>query len=233
MKILAFETASGRCSIAISEGLNILATELIFENSQQAENLTTMIESILSRTKFSLPDMDYIAVTNGPGSFTGIRIGLSTALGLSMSANITPVVVSNLAIINYKIREQYRNFDFAVSLIDAFRDELYLQVFDRQNELVTEPKLLDIETAKMEISKLSGHIVCAGNGVKKIQDLYSNTIAILPRFPFPDARIICKLAHSLIAKEQFSSLIEPLYIRLPDAKLPENFSSRLLSQKII
>jgi tRNA threonylcarbamoyladenosine biosynthesis protein TsaB len=233
MKILAFETASGRCSIAISEGQDILATELIFENSQQAERLTTMISSILSRTKLSLSDIDYIAATNGPGSFTGIRIGLSTALGLSIAANITPVIVSNLAIINYKIREQYRHFEFAVSLIDAFRNELYMQIFDKHNKAVTQPKLLDIEEAETEISKLNGQVVCAGSGAKKICNLYSNSIAILPRFPFPDARIICKLAHGLIIKGQFSSSIEPLYIRLPDAKEPENFSSRLLSQKNI
>ncbi len=222
MKILAFETASGRCSVAISAGPDIIATELIFENSQQAERLTSMISSILSRAQLNLSDIDYLAVTNGPGSFTGIRIGLSAALGLSMAANINPVVVSNLAIINYKIREQYRNFDLAVSLIDAFRDELYIQIFDRQNQTVTEPRLLDIAEVKTELRNLQGHIVCAGSGAKKIQDLHSDKIAILPRFPFPDARIICKLAHSLIVKGQFSSVIEPLYIRLPDAKLPNS-----------
>jgi len=220
MKILAFETASGLCSIAISEGPDVLATELIFENSKQAESLTPMIQSILGRLKMNFSDIDYIATTNGPGSFTGIRIGLSCALGLSLVTNITPIIVSNFAIINYKIREQYRNFDFSINLIDAYRDECYIQIFDKNNKPVTEPNLLNIQDAKAEILKLKGQIVCAGSAAKTIQDIECNAISILPRFPFPDARIICKLAHSQIVKGEFSSVIEPLYIRLPDAKLP-------------
>ncbi|MGV2432031.1 MAG UNVERIFIED_CONTAM: tRNA (adenosine(37)-N6)-threonylcarbamoyltransferase complex dimerization subunit type 1 TsaB [Rickettsiaceae bacterium] len=217
MKILGFETSSGRCSVAISDGVNILATELILENSLQAENLTNMISKALSKLDFKLVDIDYIATTNGPGSFTGIRIGLSAALGLSMASKIEPVIFSNFAIINYRIREQYRNFDFAVAIIDAYRDELYLQVFDRQNNSVTDPKLLNIDEAKDFILSLKGKIVSGGSGVAKIQEL--NNITILPRFPFPDARSVCRLASSQIAKGVYSKEIEPLYIRLPDAKL--------------
>jgi tRNA threonylcarbamoyl adenosine modification protein YeaZ len=220
MKILAFETASGRCSVAISTDAEIIATRQIFEHSEQAENLTSMISEILTSTKLALSDIDYIATTNGPGSFTGIRIGLSAALGLSMATNTTPVIVSNLAIINHKIREQYRDFDLAICLIDAFRDEIYMQIFDRYNRPIIDPQLLSIDEAQNTIKLLDKHIICAGSGAAKIQNLANDRVALLPRFPCPDARIICKLAHSQIVKGQFSSLIEPLYIRLPDAKLP-------------
>ncbi len=219
MKFLAFETASGRCSAAISEGHEILATELITANSQQAENLPRIIAMILEKAKLGLSDINYIATTSGPGSFTGIRIGLSTALGLSMAASITPIIVSNFGIINYRIREQYRDFDYAVSLIDAYRGECYIEIFDKQSKSLAAPELASIEKIKNIMENLEGKIVCAGSGAVRIYGLVPNLIT-LPRFPFPDARIVCRLANVQLLKGSFSSKIEPLYIRLPDAKLP-------------
>ena len=220
MKILAFETASGRCSAAISDSRNILSGELLTENSQQAENLTSMIEKVLTKTNLTLHDMNYIAVTNGPGSFTGIRIGLAALLGLTFSTNIEPLVVSNFEIINYRIREQIRNFDYSVTLIDAYRNEIYIEIFDKNNKSVYGPSLETIDKIKDVIRGFKGQIACAGSGAIKIQELAYDNISILPRFPFPDARIICKLAASKILKGNFSSTIEALYIRQPDAKKP-------------
>jgi len=220
MKILAFETASGRCSAAISDSRNILSGELLTENSQQAENLTSMIEKVLTKTNLTLHDMNYIAVTNGPGSFTGIRIGLAALLGLTFSTNIEPLVVSNFEIINYRIREQIRSFDYSVTLIDAYRNEIYIEIFDKNNKSVYGPSLETIDKIKDVIRGFKGQIACAGSGAIKIQELAYDNISILPRFPFPDARIICKLAASKILKGNFSSNVEALYIRQPDAKKP-------------
>ena len=135
MNILAFETASGMCSVAVSQGANLLKTALITESSKQAENLVPMINKVLENASLSLADINYIAVTNGPGSFTGIRIGIATALGLTFGTKIIPVVVSNFELINYRIREQIRNFEFAATIIDAYRDEIYLQIFDKKLSL--------------------------------------------------------------------------------------------------
>lgn len=220
MKILGFETASGRCSVAFSDDANILSTDIIFENSQQAENLTNMLHRVLSKRNLALEDIDYIATTNGPGSFTGIRIGLSAILGLSISASLKPLILSNFDIINHRIREQYRDFDKAYAIIDAYRDECYFQLFDKSGEAQSEPKLSDIEALRNVISSEPAKIVLAGSGAKHFKNLAAKNKIILPRFPHPDARTICKLAHSQIKKGNFSGDIAPLYIRAPDAKLP-------------
>ena len=179
-----------------------------------------MIDSVLGRAKLTLDDIEYLVVTNGPGSFTGIRIGLAAALGIVMATKIKPIVVSNFATINFRIREQFRGFDYAATIIDAYRGECYFQVFDKQNQAVCEPKLLKLEDVSQEIGSLNGSVVCAGSTCHKLLDAVPN-VRILPRFPSPDARILCRLAYTQVLKESYSSNIEPLYIRPPDAKLPK------------
>ena len=217
MKILGFETASSRCSVAITEGNNILAADLLTSPSMQAEELLGMIDDMLTKTKLTLDDIEYLVVTNGPGSFTGIRIGLAAALGLVMATKLKPIVVSNFATINFRIREQFRGFDYAATIIDAYRGECYFQVFDKQNQVVDEPKLIGLDDVQAEIAKLKGTVVCGGSTCHKI---VLDNARVLPRFPNPDARILCRLAYTQILKENYSSNIEPLYIRPPDAKLP-------------
>lgn len=197
-----------------------MATQHLFENSMQTESLTPMIDIALAKAGLSLDDIDYIATTNGPGSFTGIRIGLAAALGLVSASGKKPIIVSNFEVINYRIREQYRNFDKAYCVIEAYRGECYLQIFDRAESEISEGKLLSIDEIRELISQDASHIVIGGSGAIHFADMNSKSTTILPRFPYPDARIICKLARNLVAKESFSKSIEPLYIRKPDAKLP-------------
>jgi len=220
MKILGFETASGRCSVSITEDGEIMATDLLTIGSMQAERLISMIGSVLDKAKLRLDQIDYLVITNGPGSFTGIRIGLAAALGLVMATKITPIIVSNFATINFKIREQFRDFDYAATIIDAYRGECYFQAFDKQNQEIEEPKLINLTNIVLEITKLNGVVVCGGNTCHKLVDALPSEIRVLPRFPNPDARILCKLAHTQILKGIYCSNIEPLYIRPPDAKLP-------------
>lgn len=224
MKILGFETASGRCSVAITKDQEVLAAEILTTQSMQAEQLLSMIEKVLANANLELSDIEYIATTSGPGSFTGIRIGLATALGLTMATDIKPVIVTNFATINFRIREQMRGFDYAAAIIDAYRGECYFNLFDKQNQTIEEPKLLKLEDVSKELQKLNGEIVCAGNSCHKLlfeHDLHKLPfVRVLPRFPNPDARSLCRLANTQILKGVYNTNIEPLYIRPPDAKLP-------------
>jgi tRNA threonylcarbamoyladenosine biosynthesis protein TsaB len=218
MKILAFETASGRCSVSLSDKDQILAAALLTTPSQQAEKLMDMVADILKKSNLKPKDINFLVTTNGPGSFTGIRIGLATILGLSMAQNITPIVVSNFAVINFRIREQFRNFDFTATIIDAYRDEFYIQIFDKSNQIIYKGALLSVDNIKNIMDNLSGAVVSSGSGLIKLHTILAPKSYILPRFPTPDARTLCKLAYTQILKENFSSTIEPLYIRPPDCK---------------
>ncbi len=224
MKILSFDTSNIYSSVSISDGDNILYAKKDLTPNAQAEKLVFLIEEALEKSNLTYPDINYLAVSCGPGSFTGIRIALATARGILLSANhIKPIAVNNFQMINYRIRQQFMAFDHAITTVNAHREQLYLQVFNKKNEQ-TEPILVNLEEAKELVQKMDGIKVLGGSGLDQIFNIASynhyGEIVILPRFAYPDARFICKLAHIQIIQHKENTNIEPLYIRVPDAKLP-------------
>jgi tRNA threonylcarbamoyladenosine biosynthesis protein TsaB len=224
MKILAFDTSYGKCSVAISNGHQILATEYLHDNSQQAEKIVILIENALAKAACNYSDLDYVAVTTGPGSFTGIRIGLATARGILLSTKALPIAISTFEIINFRIKEQIRNHQFAISVVNAYRDQIYYQIFDIKNNKSFPPQMIYSSDFADVLMTINGKIAVSGSGTSCIIHNLNNDCTILPRFPFPDARIMCRLAQSNLLLNQFNSDIDPLYIRPPDAKAPKHKS---------
>jgi len=223
MFILGIDTSNAYCSVAISSGDEILWAYKDRHQNVQAEKLISIIEQGLRYLDIKYQDLDYIGACIGPGSFTGIRIGLAASNGFSVALDkLKTISVSNFETINFRIKQQYRGFDHAISVVNAYRNQLYIQVFSKKN--ISEAGIYDLEDAKKLISSLDGIVVIAGSGCEK---LYSVTkmpegdIILLPRFAYPDARFICKVAHKkIIRSENLNHDLSPLYIRAPDAKKP-------------
>jgi tRNA threonylcarbamoyl adenosine modification protein YeaZ len=129
-RILAFDVSNNNCSVAISAGQEILAYEEDLRPSMQAEILILLIERALQSINYDYQDIDYLALTNGPGNFTGIRIGLATAEGILISTNIQGLAISNFEMSYYRLQRQVKYFDKAVILLNAYRQQLYYQEFD-------------------------------------------------------------------------------------------------------
>jgi len=224
MLILGFDTSNAYSSVSISNGSDILYAKRETVPNTQAERLIFMIEEALEKTNLTYKDLKYLAVSSGPGSFTGIRIALATAKGLLLAApHIKPVAVNNFQMVNFRIRQQCMVFDYAIASVNAFRDQLYLQIFTKKGEY-QEPVLVTLDEAKEIVSNLKGLKALGGSGLHLLyntcSDIPDNTV-ILPRFAYPDARFVCRVAHQHIAKHKENPNIEPLYIRPPDAKLPQ------------
>lgn len=225
MYILGFDTSSSYCSVAISSGPNILAASRSQSPNMQAEKLISMIEELLNNNSLAYNDLSHISVTSGPGSFTGIRIGLSAAKGIILSCpSIKPVCINNFETINFRLKQQCTDFDYSICCIDAFRDEIYFQInSNNENRDEGEIYLLNFSDFKEKIESLNGKIVIGGSGISKIYNCLSHpkeNVIILPRFPYPDARFVCRVAYQKITKNIVNPNIEPLYIRAPDAKIP-------------
>ena len=222
MKILAFDTANNTVSVALSEGINILAYAEELCPSMQAENLTLMIEEVMKKAKFSYDDLNYLAVTNGPGSFTGIRIGLAAAKGILFAKkNIKAVAVSNFEYAYFRATQQVKNYDKIYVFLNAYRSQLYLQVFHKSSK-IEEPLLINFEHAIKLLEYEKGNIVCCGSGLPFIysQIIRLQNVIILPRFAKVKAWVVCRyIASKLINNTVLNSFIKPLYIRLPDAKI--------------
>lgn len=220
MYILGIDTSHGYASVAISKDDNIIFHYKLLERNKQAEKISSLINNALKICNLDIRNIDYLAISNGPGSFTGIRIALSIGLGISIGSNIKTIMISNLETINYRIDEQVKEYDLKWVIIDAQRNELYTQSFTQANEaskaaLVPVPEFIDF------LLKSNDKIIISGSGCAKIYDAVSQmkNITILPRFPIPDSKIICKVAYQKIIKGDINDKIEPLYIRPPDAKI--------------
>lgn len=220
MKILAFDTSNTFASVAISNDKAILAYIEELRPSMQAERLLPMIEEALAYAKLSYNDIDYLGVINGPGSFTGIRTGLSAAMGISVGTKIKVIAISNFEILHYLVLNQIKSYDKIFIILNAYRDQLYIQCFNK-NKSFDEASIIDITSAIDLFSKDDGNIiVCSGNGVKFIYDKIKSVsnITILPRFTNLKALYICKCIYNNLPY-YLNRPIAPLYIRLPDAKI--------------
>lgn len=222
--ILGFDVSNSSCSVAISRGQDILAYEEDLRPNMQAENLLLLIEKVLKDTNYSYDDMDYLAFTNGPGSFTGIRIGLACAEGILVASKIKPVVISNFEMLYYRALIQVKYFDKALVLLNAYRGQLYYQEFDFFGNkgacgIVDIDKMSDLLD-----SYANSNLVLAGSGVSEIYEQIKLVLnfTILPRFTRVKALHVCRYADEKIKKGDFSE-VAPLYIRPPDAKVKDGF----------
>lgn len=221
MKILAFDTANNSASVALLENENILAYQEELSPSKQAEAILPMIEKMLESGKCKYEDIDYLAVTNGPGSFTGIRIGLAVAKAILFATKIKGLAVNNFKFAYFRAIEQVKDYDKIYIFLNAYRGQLYSQIFNKMGE-ASKPTLIDYGFAINLLAQEKGNIVCAGSGVEFIypQIKHLPNLVILPRFARVKASIICKyVAAKLNAGQDINDSIEPLYIRPPDAKI--------------
>lgn len=219
-KILCFDTSSNSCSVAIAEGQNILSFEQELRPSMQAERLMVMIESVLKSARMQYQDIDYLAVTIGPGSFTGIRIGLAVAKGILHASNMQGVAIDNFEAANYRLAMQVKEYDTAFIILNAYRHQVYVQELV-QDGTKSQPKLMDNSGIADLLKERKGRIVCTGSGLPEIYTEIKNldNLIILPRFPTIKAVHIARFADNKINKGIFDP-IEPLYIRPPDAVIP-------------
>ncbi len=215
MLILSFDSTD-YTSVTLSEDTKIISSKNVYKK-RLSEQLILMIQEVLSKAKIEFSDIDYLAITNGPGSFTGIRVGLSVAKGIvAAMPQIKIAVFSNFEVINYYILKQIKHCAYSVIIIKTFDTNVYLQIF-KQFKPLGDAKIFDVLQASNIISALEGNIICGGDGLLLLYNLleqYKN-ITLLPRASYVQARTLAKLAHQQIKNNDYSNKIVPLYITPP------------------
>lgn len=214
MFILSFDTTSEYCSVALFFSNKLLAASHLLVKNQQTEKLFQMIEQMLSSKSLKYSDINYLAVTKGPGSFTGIRAGLAAAQGIVMgNPSITPIVIDNFKVLYSSMIRYILKYDYYIVAFESLKDQLYLKVFSKESQ-----KLLHGHYNKINdiLSKLKGKIVCSGNATLYLKSNFNNFI-YLPRLYQPHARLVGKCAYRQVVNNSYSSNLEPLYIKPPSA----------------
>lgn len=224
MNILAFDTCFDACSACVARdsgaAVEVLAAALERFETGHAERLVPMVDEVMAGARVRFADIDRIAVTLGPGTFTGTRIGIAAARGLALTSGIEVVGASSLAVMaEVAVRElglQPAGHDLVV-VVDARRGEVYAQSFGADaRDARSPPLLLPIEDAARLGQGRA--LVLVGSGAAAVAEAAERAgrsaearLADL----LPDATALAALATSLNPGEL---PLAPLYLRPPDAK---------------
>jgi len=214
MKILYLETSSKNCSVAISDNEKLLClTEEVSENYKQSESLHTFVEWALEGAGISMKDIEAVSLGKGPGSYTGLRIGASSAKGFCYGLKIPLVAVNSLESMIEPFLSQ--NYDFVIPLIDARRMEVYTAVYDGvtgKEISETEAKVLD-ETSFEEFKDKK--VIFVGDGAKKAQEILQLPNAEYNASIYPSAQYLINKSLEKINNKEFEDIayFEPFYLK--------------------
>lgn len=212
--ILCIETATTNCSVALGREGKVLALKEDYSNNySHAERLHLYIDEILRENNFKPGDLDAIAVSKGPGSYTGLRIGVSAAKGLCFSLDIPLLAVPTLESLAYQVKETPDAV--IVPMLDARRMEVYTAGFtaDKKRLFDTRAQVLDPSSYKDLLER--GKTVFIGSGVKKFQEICDHTNAVFIEDRLPSAEQMVFLAEERFRNSSFEDVayFEPFYLK--------------------
>lgn len=212
--ILCIETATTNCSVALGKEGELLALKEDYSNNySHAERLHLFIDEILKENDLTPQDLDAIAVSKGPGSYTGLRIGVSAAKGLCFSLDIPLISVPTLTSLAAQVEKKAGQY--VIPLLDARRMEVYTAGFDSVLNQVfeTRAEILDESSFKEYLGQ--GVVTFIGNGVEKFQKICGHKNAGFIIGKLPSAAEMVSLASGKFTKKDFEDVayFEPYYLK--------------------
>ncbi|QJD78478.1 tRNA (adenosine(37)-N6)-threonylcarbamoyltransferase complex dimerization subunit type 1 TsaB [Spirosoma rhododendri] len=217
MLILSLDTSTTVCSVALHQDGTLLGCYELFIERTSSAMLTSLIDDVVRQTGFTLDQLDAVAVAMGPGSYTGLRIGVSTAKGLCFALGKPLVAVNTLAAMAEQIRGFYPADTLLCPMIDARRMEVYCAFYDTAGEerIPTKAEIIDADSFGEQLAQHP--VVFFGDGAAKCRAvLGQHPQAIFPEQAVtPSARTVGKLATSLFASGQIEdpATFEPFYLK--------------------
>ena len=220
--VLAIDSATQVCSVALTEGHKILGECMLMGSKNHSESLLKLVHDMLTQTQIAPELIDVIAVTTGPGSFTGLRVGISTAQGLAFSLSKTLIGVSSLDVLASQASVFSRNI---CPMIDARKSQVYTCLYkcSDMNRIEKIEQEAVIEPEKW-LKKINAPTVFLGNGAATYRDTIEtrleNCLILSDFFGTPRASTVARIAKDLYTVKRGTGFGEciPMYIRAPDAQ---------------
>lgn len=209
--ILQIETSTTNCSVAISKNGKTIAVKEVSDGYSHAENLHVFIKEILASSELLYSDLHAVAVSKGPGSYTGLRIGVSTSKGLCFALDIPLIAIETLEVLSHQATVEN---GFIVPMIDARRMEAYTKVFDSEYKSVREIKAEVLESASFSDFLKKGNVTFVGNKTEKVQGVIQHDNA---KFidTLPSANEMSQLAYVKFQNNDVEDVayFEPYYLK--------------------
>ena len=209
--ILNIETATKNCSVCLAcEGEAVIIKEYAGEGYTHAEKLHVFISDALRGGGITFNDLNAVAVSMGPGSYTGLRIGVSAAKGLCYALNIPLIAIDTLSLLSGQVSVQN---GFIVPMIDARRMEVYSAIFDSGYAKVRETRAEVI--SESSFADLSGPIHLLGDGADKCREVLTGEKFIYHDIPYPSAKGMAPLSYDKYKKSDTVDVayFEPFYLK--------------------
>ncbi len=217
MKILALECSAGPASAAVLEDGKIIASAFTNVRATHSQTLLPMMKKMLDEKGISISDIDALAITNGPGSFTGIRIGISAVKGIAAPKGLPCYGVSTLR----AIAENHRGFEGIISAVmDARCNQVYNALFRAENGRITrltEDRALLIGELLEELAGYSENIMISGDGAGLFEKYSAETLLVADesvRYQTAEGTSKAALEYEPTSPESLT----PFYLRLPQAE---------------
>ncbi|MFN7119317.1 MAG: tRNA (adenosine(37)-N6)-threonylcarbamoyltransferase complex dimerization subunit type 1 TsaB [Saprospiraceae bacterium] len=222
-RILHIETTTDICSIGISQEEELIALQEITQFSEHASKITLLIEACLQEANLTLKDLDAVAVSQGPGSYTALRIGVSTAKGICYALNKPLIAVDTLQALALATFKTEQKDALYCPMIDARRMEVYCAIFDKNNQLIQEAAALKIESDTFDAYfKKNQNMVFSGDGAEKCKSVLTSEFAHFSSIVC-SAKHLVPLALAAFHHQQFADLayFEPFYLKPPNITTPK------------
>lgn len=220
--ILNIETSSDNCSVAIARNGELYASMQSGEDRSHAHILTVLIEKLLARNSITIASLDAVAVSKGPGSYTGLRIGVSVAKGICYGARKPLLAVNTLQAMMAGLKLETPDFDnrfptnaLFCPMLDARRQEVYLAMFSKDGNLLKETTAEIISSESFADILAGREIVFFGSGAGKVKDIIKSPNTIFVDQFGLKAGYLSNLAEKAYNNEQFEDVayFEPLYLK--------------------
>ena len=222
--ILNIETSTEVCSVTLAKEGELLFKKESLEGLNHSELLTVFIEELFVENNFNIKQLDAVAVSKGPGSYTGLRIGVSVAKGLCYGLDIPLIAVNSLEILGIPAATSTTEKMLFCPMIDARRMEVYTALYNHKGE--------ELHTVSAEIIDSGFHasyleenkILFFGNGAEKCKTVIKHPNAIFGEPKQTSAQFMQKLTEEKYNKKEFENVayFEPFYLKNFVATIPKN-----------
>ena len=222
MKVLAFDSSGSACSAAVRDGERLIAREFARMETGQAERLVPMIADAMAAADLDFDALDLIAVTLGPGAFTGVRIGIATAEGLALATGLPALGLTSFEAVAAAVPPALRAGRSLIVAIESRREELYLQAFDEAGAPRAAGALVAEDAWRGSLPP--GALLLAGDGAARLAVALGDgrDITCAPAPGLIDASDLAALALRRWQARPVAEPLAPIYLRAPDTTLPKD-----------
>ena len=215
--ILCLETATPSCSVALVHNGEVLACEEDPKGQNHSEKITLFIDKVMKKADISYSQLDAVAVSMGPGSYTGLRIGVSTAKGICYAVSKPLIAVETLHAMAYGIDvKKCHDASLRIPMIDARRMEVYAAIFDENVNKIKDTEAIIIDENSFSDLKKDHHLYLFGDGADKCAELFENDdkITVIKEF-YCSAKYMNVIAQRKLDTKDFVDVayFEPFYLK--------------------